>query len=178
MALVFQYGSNATRARLNGPRRLNGHASDRGLACTAVGFDIAFDVMSNNNGCAACDLIPVPGRIVWGVLYDIKPGLIRGHRQDGQKTLAEIEGGSYQEMTVRVADQAGEQHDAVTFVVRPDKRITGIPTSAAYVSWIVYGLRDHGVSENYLAHVIDVAIQTNESAQQSAIEQIRLIKNL
>src|SRR5260370_14148024 len=71
MALVFQYGSNATKARLNGPRRLNGHAADRGLACTVVGFDIAFDVMSNNNGCAACDLVPVEGRVAWGILYDI-----------------------------------------------------------------------------------------------------------
>src|SRR5437879_12682109 len=38
MALVFQYGSNATNRRLNGPGRLNGHTTDRGRACTVVGF--------------------------------------------------------------------------------------------------------------------------------------------
>jgi hypothetical protein len=67
--LVFQYGSNCTAARLNGPKRLNGHAEDRGRAQTVEDFDIAFDVYSQTNSCAASDLVPTPGRKAWGVLF-------------------------------------------------------------------------------------------------------------
>jgi hypothetical protein len=62
--------------------------------------------------------------------------------------------------------------------VRDTERRIGLATSAAYVSWIIYGLRDHRVPEEYITHVVDVAIEANERAGASAVEQIRLIKNL
>ena len=95
MPLVFQYGSNCTAARLNGPRRLNGQADDRGRAQTVGDFDIAFDVYSQTNACAASDLASAPGRKAWGALYEVPADFIRGKRPDGQKTLAEIEGARY-----------------------------------------------------------------------------------
>ena len=97
MALIFQYGSNCTAARLNGPARLAGHADDRGQAQTVEEFDIAFDVHSQTNGCAAADLILTPGRKACGVLYEIAEDFIRGRLTDGQKTLAQIEGPRYEE---------------------------------------------------------------------------------
>lgn len=178
MALVFQYGSNCTAARLNGPNRLKGRAKDLGRAQTIEDCDIAFDVVSKTNGCAASDLIQTPGRKAWGVLYEIPDELIRGKRRDGQKTLEEIESKRYEEKPIRVVDQKGEQHTATTFVVREKDRREGLATSAAYVSWIVYGLRDHGVPEDWIAHVIDVAVETNKRAGASAAEQIRLINTL
>ncbi len=39
MSLVFQYGSNATRARLLGPKRLNGHGIVVGLAEMVGDYD-------------------------------------------------------------------------------------------------------------------------------------------
>lgn len=95
MSLVFQYGSNCTAARLNGLGRLDGHAEDRGRALTVEDFDIAFDVYSQTNGCAASDLIPTPGRKAWGVLYEVSVGFICGKRRDNQKTLEQIEGPRY-----------------------------------------------------------------------------------
>ena len=178
MPLVFQYGSNATRGRLNGPERLNGHAEDRGRACTVDDCDITFDIWSQTNGCAASDLIHVPGRRAWGVLYEISEEFIRGSRKDGQKTLEQIEGPRYKETTVRVCNQESQEVDALTFIVRDTERRAGIATSAAYVSWIVYGLRDRGVPEDYIAHVVAIAIQTNECIRDGATEQIRLIKTL
>ncbi len=178
MALVFQYGSNCTTGRLNGPTRLAGHAEDLGKAQTVEDFDIAFDVYSQTNGCAASDLVPKPGRKVWGVLYEVPEDFIRGRRPDGQKTLEQVEGPRYEEKPISVIGQAGERRDAVTFVVRKSERRQGLVTSAAYVSWIVYGLRDHAVPEDWIAHVVEVATETNARANTSAEEQTRLIRTL
>jgi cation transport regulator ChaC len=178
MPLVFQYGSNCTTARLNGPKRLNGHAEDLDHAQTVEDFEIAFDVYSQTNGCAASDLVRVPGRKAWGVLYEIPADFIDGRRADGQKTLEQIEGKRYAKEALRVVDRDGKEQEAVTFLVREAERRTSIATSAAYVSWIVYGLRNHSVPEEYIAHVVDVAIETNQRAGAFADEQIRLIKTL
>ena len=177
MTLVFQYGSNCTAGRLNGPSRLAGHAKDLGKAQTVEDFDIVFDVYSQTNGCAASNLVPTPGRKAWGVLYEVLDDFIRGRRTDGQKTLEQVEGPRYEEKAIRVIDQGGPR-DAVTFLVREAERRHGFATSAAYVSWIVYGLRDHRVSEDWIGHVVDVAIETNTRASASADEQLRLIKTL
>ncbi len=170
MPLVFQYGSNCTAGRLNGPSRLNGGAKDLGRAKTVEDFDIAFDVVSNTNGCAASDLIQTPGRKAWGVLYKLS--------KDGLEKLKDIEGSRYQEKPIRVIDENGKKRKAKTFVVREKERRQGLATSAAYVSWIIYGLRDHGVPEEWIAHVLNVAVETNQRAGANAVEQIRLIKTL
>lgn len=164
MSLVFQYGSNASQGRLLGPTRLNGNGRVVGRAETVEDYDIAFDVWSTTNGCAAADLVPTPGRKAWGVLYEIPDGFIRGSRPDGQKTLERIEGSNYEEKKIRVRRPGREPEEAVTFVVKPDKRSKGLWTSAEYVGWIVQGLREQGVPEAYVQHVIDVALATNAAA--------------
>jgi len=170
MPLVFQYGSNCTAGRLNGPSRLNGGAKDLGRAKTVEDFDIAFDVVSNTNGCAASDLIQSPGRKAWGVLYRLS--------KNNLERLREIEGLRYEEKPIQLIDEKRKKRKATTFVVREKDRREDLATSAAYVSWIVYGLRDHGVPEDWIAHVVDVAVETNQRAGANAMEQIRLIKTL
>jgi AIG2-like family len=171
MPLVFQYGSNCTSARFNGPKRLKGRAKDLGRAQTVEDFDIAFDVVSKTNGCAASDLIESPGRKAWGVLYELS--------EESLKALKRVEGDRYEEKPIRVIDQEGKQQTATTFVVREKDRREGLATSAAYVSWIIYGLRDHGAPEDWITHVVDVAVETNNHAGgANAVEQIRLIKTL
>lgn len=170
MPFVFQFGSNCTSGRINGPNRLNGSAKALGSAQTVEDFDIAFDVVSKTNGCAASDLIQKPGRKAWGVLYEVS--------EDGLKRLKDIEGLRYEEKPIIVVDQQGKEHEARTFVVREEKRRQDLATSAAYVSWIIYGLRDHSVPEDWIAHVVDVAVETNERTGASAAEQTRIIKTL
>ena len=178
MPVVFQYGSNALPGRLNGPNRLNNEAKDLGRAETVEEYDIVFDVYSQTNGCAASNLVRTPRRKVWGVLYKVPGDRVRGKRADGQKTLAQIEGPRYEETSIRVLDSSGRQVDAIIFLVREKERRAGLATSAAYVSWIVYGLREHGVPEEYIGHVVEVAIATNTRARKSVGEQTKLIKNL
>lgn len=122
MSLVFQYGSNCIAARLNGPSRLNGCADDCGRAQTVEDFEIAFDVYSRTNACAASDLVSAPGLKAWGVLYEVSDDFIRGKRTDGRKTLAQIEGPRYEERSIRVIGRDGKACDAVTFVARESAR--------------------------------------------------------
>ena len=157
---------------------MNGHGAVVGPAETVDDYDIAFDVVSRTNQCAAADLVVRPGCRAWGVLYEIPDEFIRGKRGDGENTLAEIEGPNYEERAIQVRQPGGNEIGAVTFLVRPDKRKENLFTGAWYVSWIVYGLRERGVPEEYIQHVLDVAIETNKRAEPVALEQIGLIEKL
>ena len=180
MSLVFQYGSNCSSSRLNLPERLGGAAITRGVAQTIAEYDIAFNVWSQKNGCAASDLIPASGtgHRVWGVVYDIPVDRLRGRRTDEANTLAQIEGQRYEEKTVKVVMRENEELDAVTFVVKPNERRSGLWTSADYVGHIVKGLRAGGAPEEYVQHVIEVAIETNHCASACSDEQVDLIAAL
>ena len=152
-----------------------------GRAETIDEYDLAFDVWSQENACAASDLVPASGtgRHARGVLYDVPPDRIRGrNRPDGKKTMEEIEGKLYEEKTIRIRDNAGAEVEATTFTVRPDARRQGLWTSADYVRHIVCGLRAHDVPDAYIQRVIDIATETNQRATARAGEQIRLIAQL
>lgn len=180
MPLVFQYGSNSDADRLNAAERLQGDAMDCRRAETIEEFELAFDVFSQTNGCAASDLVAVPrtGRRAWGVLYEIPADLIRGKRRDDRKTLTQIEGPRYEERILRVRNSDGEEVEAITFLVKKDDRRAGLWTSADYVGHIVAGLRAHEVPEEYVQRVIDIAIRTNNDSAEKAANETRLIEQL
>ena len=180
MPPVFQYGSNCDAERLNAPARLAGNAHDLGRAETIEEFDIAFDVWSQTNGCAASNLIRVPGsgRRGWGILFEIPAALIQGRRTDGRKTLAQIEGPRYEEKQIRIRNASGKELEVATFLVRPEEQRPGLWTSFEYVQHIVSGLRAHDVPNEYVERVIDIAVGTNNLAAQSARDHIRLIEQM
>ena len=167
MALVFQYGSNCSAARLNGHTRLNGVARAVGIAETVDDYTLTFDVWSDSNDCAAANIVKAPGRKVWGVLYKIPDDFIRGPRNDGRKTLKQIEGKRYCEITLRVRRLDGEKRDAATFVVREKFQEEGLKTSAEYVSHIVQGLREQGVSNEYIREVKRISAENNTGIGQA-----------
>jgi len=90
-------------------------------------------------------------------------------------------GDRYEPTAIRVRKQTGEVLEATTFLVKPDECRKGFWTSFEYVRHIVNGLRDHGVSEDWIAHVLEVAIKTNTQATTEttrAAEEIRLLRTL
>jgi hypothetical protein len=180
MPLLFQYGSNTNAARLNDKARLAGAAEDLGRAETVDEYDLAFNVWSGGNGCAASDLIPVPGtgRHSWGVIYELPAERILGRNCLAGKTMEEIEGRRYEPKLVRVRNAAGEEVEATTFLVKTRDRSTGLCTSAAYVTHIVDGLRAHNIPEEYVQRMINTAIQTNRGLGPAAEDQTRLIEAL
>ncbi len=182
MPLIFQYGSNTDGERLNSAGRLDGAAEDRGRAVTLDEYEIAFDVWSNGNDCAASDLVEVPGsrRHAWGVLFEVPENRLFEHKaRAGERTLERIEGRRYRPQPIRVQDLTGREVEATTFLVKPAEREPGLWTSADYVGHIVRGLRAHGVPADYVERVIAIAIRTNvQSGDSRADEQSKLIQKL
>jgi hypothetical protein len=136
-----------------------------------------FDVYSSKNQCAASDILPTKGCKVWGVLYDVPDNLVRGRRSNGP-TLEELEGPKYHEEKILVQTQGSNKIRAVTFLVKDTERRNDLATAVWYVSWIIYGLREHSVPEDYIEHVREVAIKTNQRAARNAQKQIQIINTL
>ena len=178
MAIVFQYGSNCDVDRLNSTDRLRGEAVSLGRARTVDNFEIAFDVWSTGNKCAAADLIRRGTTQAWGVLFEIPEDFIdRPNRSDGRRTLKQIEGSNYEKQFICV-DADGQTHLAVTFLVKERARVSGKPTSYDYVWHIVKGLRDHCVPEEYVDGVISTALESLVSEGQKGGAETTRMKGL
>jgi len=90
---VFQYGSNCLDSRINSQERLCGKAQFIGIAETVEDYELAFNVLSKRNNCAAADIIEKPGDKVWGVLYNVPENFIKRETvPNGFKSLDAIEG--------------------------------------------------------------------------------------
>lgn len=171
MALVLQYGSNTSSARLNSQERLCGESRDLGLAVTEDEFELCIDVWSDQNDCAAADLRPGSGRAIWGVLYEVPYDLIARETAGNRKSLDAIEGRKYQRrpIAVRRPDGTKVEGSVITYtVIEPEE---GLRTSLAYVAHILRGLRDHGAPADYLTYVKRRAVANNPELA-AAIEDI------
>jgi hypothetical protein len=161
MALVFQYGSNTSSARLNSEQRLRGDARDLGLVCTEAPFELDFDVWSTRNACAAADIREGRGRPIWGVLYEVPDYLIRRETSGKRRSLDAIEGERYGPRVTRVRwpDGTPVAGEVITYTVLNPQ--AGLRTSLKYASHIIAGLREHGATAEYLAYVKQRVIANN-----------------
>lgn len=169
MALVFQYGSNMSVARLNSVDRLADNAKPIGVARTVEPFELIFSVWSNTNACAAADLLPSKsGRSVYGVVYDIPDFLLsRGAaKKHHRKSLDAIEGEgtNYVRTTIELIKADESRFSAITYVVKDRK--TGLKTSLAYVQHILIGLREHCIPDEYCQYVRSRIIENNSELEQ------------
>lgn len=156
MPLIFQYGSNMSGKRLNGPERLNGAATDLGLVVTRDPFEYAFDVWSSTNRCAAADIVVARnGRQIWGVLYDIPDQCM--------PSLDRIEGvgANYcrHEIAVTTSNGVDIPGPVFTYTVRQPK--AGLKTNLDYVNYILSGLTDHFAPPEYVQYVRSRIIENN-----------------
>lgn len=162
MAIVFQYGSNCSTERLNSVERLGGAAIPIGIAQTLEDYKLDFDVWSNNNQCAAADMVRTPGKKVWGVLFDIPDQRIsRETTPKGTRSFDAIEGDRYTRHWIQVRRPNGSTVTAMTYIVRCPQR--GPHTSLDYVRHILLGLREHGVPDEYIREVKAIAAANNAS---------------
>ena len=163
MALVFQYGSNASSERLNSAKRLDRAAKAVGLVYTKECFDISFRHFSSCNQCATADIVPNGSRRIYGVLYEIPDNRIYRSCSVGVKTLDEIEGECSAYCRTRIpvvmAAHPHELHEAITYLVKSPS--AGIKTSAKYVAHIINGLREHHAPDDYVRYVKERAIENN-----------------
>jgi len=160
MTLVFQFGSNCSTVRMNGADRLDGAARPIGIAETVDEFQLAFDVWSKKNACAAANIVRTPGKKVWGVLYEVPDNRMDANTPPpGTKSFDEIEGPRYTRTRIKVRRPDGKIVEAFTYlVIAPQK---GISTSFGYVSHVISGLREHGAPEEYIRDVKQLAGENN-----------------
>ena len=164
MALVFQYGSNMSSVRLNGDDRLAGDAKAVCVATTVKLFELVFSVWSKSNNCAAADLLPSDkGRNIYGVLYEVPDFLLSRDtaKEMGRKSLDAIEGAgtNYDRAMIDIVTNDGKTVRAMTYLVK--NRQANLKTSAAYVSHILDGLREHEIPEEYCQYVRSKIIENN-----------------
>lgn len=155
--LVFQYGSNMSSERLNGPDRLQNDALFIAIVNTVKKFELAFNIFSKTNNCAAADLVEgANGRHIMGVLYDVPDFLIeRGTAKlKNRKSLDQIEGegSNYDRISIEVRMPEGEVKNVTTYVVRT--KAQDLKTSEAYTQHIVNGLREHRFPQEYFEYII------------------------
>ena len=163
MALVFQYGSNCLDSEINSKDRLCGDARYIDIAETVEDFELAFDVWSTGRGCAASDILRKPGGKVWGVLFEV-PDYLMGRKTAkarGRKSFDQIEGEgtNYKREMINVRRPGGEIVLALTYTVKSPKQ--GLATDIDYVRCIVYGLREHKISDEYIDKVKAMAAANN-----------------
>lgn len=89
---------------------------------------------------------------MWGVVYDVPDFLMSRDtaRKQKRKSLDAIEGEgtNYARHPIAVKSVTGELFNAITYrVIHPR---AGLRTSVEYVGYIVHGLREHGVTAEYL----------------------------
>src|SRR5665811_209482 len=156
MALVFQYGSNMSVARLNSKDRLAGDAQALYVARTAEPFDLMFTVWSKSNDCAAADLVSgKTGRSIYGVVYEVPDFLLARDtaRKHNRKSLDAIEGEgtNYVRAMIDLIKDDGSTVHAMTYHVK--NRSADLKTTFAYVSHILLGLKEHGIPDEYCQYV-------------------------
>jgi len=175
---IFQYGSNMSVARLNAAERLRGEARVICLARTAERHHLGFTVFSQQNDCAAADIVhDEAGRSIWGVVYEIPSDLVyREQERDDWRCLDRIEGEGlrYRRTTIELVDGSGRSlADSVeTYRVRPEKRQQGLSTNERYASHIVRGLVEHRAPADYLDYVIERIRASNPALEERALRQL------
>jgi gamma-glutamylcyclotransferase (GGCT)/AIG2-like uncharacterized protein YtfP len=173
MALVFQYGSNCSESQITNKNRLCGDAKFVAIAETVDDYQLAFDVWSTRRKCAASDIVAMPGSKVWGVLFEVPDYLIerKTSAAKSRKSLDAIEGEgtNYKRETITVRRNDGFIVSALTYRVRNPQ--PNLKTNLQYVGYVVEGLRDHGVQEDYVEIVKQLA-QANNPAIATQLQRL------
>lgn len=140
----FAYGSNmgltALSARCPSARQL-------GVA-RVEGFRLGFTRRSERRGGGVADLVPAPGRVVWGVLFDVGDELELLDGYEGVPT-------AYQRELWKVTTPEGAIVEAWVYVVL-QKAAETLP-SREYWELLLEGAREAGLSDEYVAEIERIA---------------------
>lgn len=169
MALIFQYGSNMSSKRINSKSRLNGCARFIGVAYTKDNYELEFTVWSKTNKCATANIKPCnSGRKIWGALYVIPWSIIKWNPSGCYKTLDSIEGEcvNYKRQAICIRDQNDNliENEVQTYLGKSLK--SGIKTSLKYVKHIIFGLREHNISDDYVKYIKSQVIENNSNLKK------------
>lgn len=140
----FAYGSNmgqsALRERCPSARQLG--------TARVEGFRLGFTRRSEKRGGGVADLVPAPGRVVWGALFDLGDELELLDGYEGVPT-------AYRRELWKVTTPEGTLVEAWVYVVA-QKAAETLP-SHEYWELLVEGAREAGLSAEYVAEIESIA---------------------
>ncbi len=170
MTLVWQYGSNMDKNRINSPLRLDGKAKCIGLAAKR-GWILAFP-RRNTEGIGTSSIIQGdPEDIVIGVIYDVPA--------DAVKRLDQVEGvnsGAYRKVEnfrleeMRGSTPVGETQPVIALTYLAVEQPGHHPTSAEYANHILRGILSHGMPRDYLHSVRRTILRNNPSLERDLLD--------
>jgi gamma-glutamylcyclotransferase (GGCT)/AIG2-like uncharacterized protein YtfP len=144
--LYFAYASNMEPRRfqrlcptgtLVGPARL-------------PGYRLAFSRYSRQRRGGSADVVPDPESEVWGVLYEVdEDGLAAMDRNEGVPA-------AYRREVVTAVDQAGNEHEAVTYVAN---RTGEFLPHRDYLGVIIRGAEARGLPDEYVESLKQIRTQ-------------------
>lgn len=133
--LYFAYGSNLSLERLRQRVGVAAAVAPARLADHELRVD-----KRGRDGTAKANLRPMPGSLVWGVVYELAP--------EGLDRLDAFEGG-YERLPVAVATADGVRLEATTY--RSSLVDPALRPRAGYLRLIVEGARAHGLPAEWIA---------------------------
>jgi gamma-glutamylcyclotransferase (GGCT)/AIG2-like uncharacterized protein YtfP len=140
----FAYGSNmgltALRERCPSARQL-------GIA-RVEGYRLGFTRYSKKRGGGVADLVPAPGRVVWGALFDVGDELELLDGFEGVPT-------AYRRELWKVTTPEGSVLEAWVYVVA--EKVAEMLPSREYWELLVEGAREAGLSAEYVAEIERIA---------------------
>lgn len=138
--LYFAYGANLDL------RRFRRRCPDSVVLGRALlrNYRLAFTRYDSHEKGGVADIVAEAGAQVWGALYDID--------EQSMRALDEYEGAprAYRRETVRVADDRGGEHEAITYVANKTGEFA---PSRTYLALIARGARDHGLPDEYVKSI-------------------------
>lgn len=176
VALLFQYGSNMSSARLNSEARLRGDAKMKCVVRTVEPFELVFSVWSTNNNCAAADIVQSKsGRRLYGVVYEVPDFLLsretaEPHQRKSMDAI-EGEGTNYVRQTIELENREALRFSAMTYVVK--NRRNDIKTERHYVQHLFDGMKEHEIPMDYREYVAAQAIASNPALSGPITSQLR-----
>jgi gamma-glutamylcyclotransferase (GGCT)/AIG2-like uncharacterized protein YtfP len=147
----FAYGSNLA---VDQKEQRTGRIR-RAVRCRLPGYRFAFN-KQGSSGQVYANIVPDETHEVWGVIYLCNRAAMREmDRFEG------VSGGHYQRQAVQVIDDPGEKVAAITYVAGSKFVSEAGKPSEEYLQRILTGARHHGLPDDYVRDLEQLAEQAN-----------------
>ncbi len=153
----FGYGSNMDPRTFLGRRRMRPHETRIALLDA---WELRFDLPVGPGERAVANVVPAPGREVWGVAYRIdSEEAMRLDRTEG------VHMGAYLRRPVSLGVE-GEDAQLEAFTYHSTRSIPNRKPSRRYMGLLLAGARHHGLPEDYVTYLRSFELAMDERSAQ------------
>jgi gamma-glutamylcyclotransferase (GGCT)/AIG2-like uncharacterized protein YtfP len=148
----FAYGSNLSVDQ----KELRTGRIRRAVRCRLPGYRFAFN-KKGSNGQVYANIVVDDSQEVWGVIYLCNRAAI-----DEMDRYEGVDGGHYERKVIQVINDAGEKVNAITYSAGARFVCEDGRPSSQYLQRIVSGAKHHGLPEDYICGIEELALGDRE----------------